>query len=176
MSSPKLLEHMGAHILHDFHIKDPDNPCGLCLNTGSRCVFWLVKRNKVDQIDMTNSRCPNLRKIQLTSAAKYSKAFPCTNVPLRCPLCPKESDCIWKYNLHAHILNCHATIDLYRGLYAFTDDESVLMKGIYLSKSRKSKKNEKGPLPLQISEGHSGRLAMRSVPIQYWRVLCLICI
>jgi len=163
MSGPKLLEHMGAHILHNSHIKDTDNPCGLCLNTGSRCVFRLVKRNKVDQIDMTNSQCPNLRKIQLTSAAKYSKVSPCTNVPLRCPLCPKESDCIWKYNLRTHILNCHpsATIDLYHGLFTFTDDESILMKGIYLSKPRKSKKTEKGPLPLQISEGHSGCLAMR---------------
>jgi len=165
MSGPKLLEHMGAHILHDLHIKDADNPCGLCLNTGSRCVFRLIKRNKVDQIDMTNSRCPNLRKIQLTSASKYSKASPCTNVPLRCPLCPKESDCVWKYNLRAHILACHpsATIDLYQHLFAFTEDEFVLMKGIYLSKRRKSKKNEKETLPLQISEGHSSRLAMRSV-------------
>jgi hypothetical protein len=167
MSGPKLLEHMGAHILHDSHVKDADNPCGLCLNTGSRCVFRLVKRNKADQIDMTNSRCPNLRKIQLMSAAKYSKASPCTNVPLRCPLCPKESNCIWKYNLRAHILNSHpsATMDLYHHLFAFTEDEFTLMKGVYLAKPRKSKKSEKGPLPLRISEGHSSRLAMRSVPI-----------
>jgi hypothetical protein len=39
LSGPKLLEHMGAHILHDSHIKDADNPCGLCLNTGSHFVF-----------------------------------------------------------------------------------------------------------------------------------------
>jgi hypothetical protein len=55
MSGQKLLEHMGAHILHDSHIKNADNPCGLCPNTGSHSVFQLVKRNKVDQIDMTNS-------------------------------------------------------------------------------------------------------------------------
>jgi hypothetical protein len=146
MSGPKLLEHTGAHILHDPHIKDADNPCGLCLNAGSHCVFRLIKRNKVDQINMTNSRCLNLRKIQLTSAGKYSKASPCTNVPLRCPLCPKELDCVWKYNLRAHILACHpsATIDLYQHLFAFTEDEFVLMKGIYLSKRRKSKKKREG--------------------------------
>ena len=170
MSGPKLLEHMGAHILHDSRVKDADNPCGLCLNTGSCCIFRLVKRNKVDQVDMANSRCPNLRKIQLTSAAKYSTSSPCTNVPLRCPLCPKGSDCIWKYNLHAHILNSHssANIDLYRNLFSFTQDEFILMKGIYLSKPRRSKKTEKGPLPLRISGGHSSRMAMRSVLI-----LCL---
>ena len=150
MSGPKLLEHTGAHILHDPHIKDADNPCGLCLNMGSPCVFRLIKRNKVDQIDMTNSQCPNLRKIQLMSAGKYSKASPCTNVPLRCPLCLKESDCVWKYNLRAHILDCHlsATIDLYQHLFAFTEDEFVLMKGIYLSKRRKSKKKTRRKLYL----------------------------
>jgi hypothetical protein len=156
---------MGAHILHDSQIKDADNPCGLCLNTGSHCVFRLIKRNKVYQLDMDNSRCPNLYKIQLTSATKYSRTSPCTNVPLQCPLCPKPSDCIWKYNMRAHILERHpsANIDLYVYSFALVEDEFVLMKGIYLAKPRKSKNSAMGSRPLQISEGHSSRLAMRSV-------------
>ena len=163
LNGPELHRHMGAHILHDPYFKDADNPCGLCLNTGSRCVFRLVKCNKVDQIDMTNSRCPNLYKIQLSSASKYSKSSPCTNGPLRCPLCPKESNCIWKYNMHAHILEHHpsANIELYHSLFALADDESVLMKGTYLTKSRKSKKKAKGFRVMKISEGHSSRLALR---------------
>jgi hypothetical protein len=153
--------------LHDPHIKDADHPCGLCLNTGSRCVFRLLKRNKVDQIDLDNSRCPNIYKIQLSTAAKYSQMSPCTNVPLRCPLCPTLSDCIWKYNMCAHILKDHpsASIDLYRGLFTLIKDEFVLMKAVYLAKLRKGKKNVKGFRPLRISEGHSSRLATRSVLI-----------
>src|ERR1700683_4423035 len=114
---------------------------------------------------MDNSRCQNLCKIQLTSATKYSMTSPCTNVLLQCPLCPKPSDCIWKYNMHAHILGRHpsANIDLYGYLFALVDDEYVLMKVIYLAKPCKSKNYAKESQPLQISEGHSSRLVMRSV-------------
>ena len=135
MSGPKLLEYMGAHILYNSHIKDAENPCGLCLNSGSLCAFRLVKRNKIDRIDMMNSHCSNLYKVQLASAAKHSRS-PCTNVPLRCPLCPKDSDCIWKYNMLAHILKYHpsANIDLYHHHFMLIEDKHVLMKAVYLAK------------------------------------------
>jgi hypothetical protein len=35
MTGPELLRHMGSHILHDPRLKDADNPCGFCLNTGT---------------------------------------------------------------------------------------------------------------------------------------------
>ena len=146
MSGPKLLEHMGAHILHDPHIKDADHPCGLCLNTGSCCVFHLLKWNKVDQIDMDNSCCPNIYKIQLSTAAKYLQTSPCMSVLLKCPLCSTLSNCIWKYNMHTHILKDHpsASINLYCGLFTLVEDEFVLMKAVYLAKPWKGKKNIKG--------------------------------
>lgn len=104
MSGPDLLRHMGSHVLHDPQLKDANNPCGLCLSTGNQCTIRLIKRGKaVDKIDMRNSRCPNLKKISLASAGKFTTKSPCTNVPLRCPLCPQVSDAVWKYNLCAHI-------------------------------------------------------------------------
>jgi hypothetical protein len=65
--------------------------------------------------------------------------------------------------MHAHILEHHpsANIELYHSLFALADDESVLMKGTYLTKSRKSKKKAKGFRVMKISEGHSSHLALR---------------
>lgn len=165
MSGPAIIHHMGAHILHDQRLTDADNPCGLCLNTGSRCVIRFVTRSKTDQIDMANSRCPNLYKIQLKTAAKFSRKSPCTNIPLRCPLCPKQSDCIWKYNMRAHLENQHPSVNItiYNDLFAVKDEEVVLMKAIRLAKPRTSKKKAKQSRVLEISEGHSSRLALRFV-------------
>jgi hypothetical protein len=111
---------------------------------------------------MVNSRCPNLKKISLATASKFTEKSPCTNVPLQCPLCPKSSDAVWKYNLCAHIRRYHPSADVtnYEELYAISNEESILMKGIY-KRPLKPKKIKMAKRVLAISEGHSSRLAMR---------------
>lgn len=164
-NGPELLLHMGAHILHDSRMKDANNPCGLCLNLGSLCTIRLVRRGRSgDQTNMVNSRCPNLHKISLKHAAKFSKMSPCTNTPKRCPLCPKVSDAIWKYNIRSHVANVHGgDISLYQDLYTISNEESVLMKAVFLSKPWKTKR-KKPAQNLKISEAHSTRVALRYVP------------
>lgn len=153
--------------MHDPRLKDADNPCGLCLNEGNICAIRFVKMAKSGyQVDLRNSRCRNLYKISLKHAAKFSKTSPCTNVPLRCPLCPKISDTVWKYNLRSHISKIHgsATLALYEGLYKIRDDEATLLKAIYLAKPRRTKKKVT-PSTLKISEAHSTRVSLRYVSL-----------
>ena len=153
---------MSAHILHDVKLKDSDVPCGFCLNEGGLCIIKLITTSKGTTIDMKNSQCPCIRKLTIKTAARFSKESPCTNHPLNCPLCPKTSPAVWKYNLRSHIISQHptATLDLYQHLFKLLDEESTLMKAIYQTVPRKSKKrNIIAPLP--ISDGHSTRMALR---------------
>jgi hypothetical protein len=153
---------MSTHILHDARLKDADGPCGFSLNEGTLCTVKLITNSKGARIDMKDSRCPSLRKIAIKPAAKYSKESPCTNHPLACPLCPKTSPAVWKYNLRAHITSHHPTanVELYQDSFKLADEEITLMKGIYQMAPRSSKnKNKTAPLP--ISDGHSTRMALR---------------
>ncbi|KDR81053.1 hypothetical protein GALMADRAFT_91766 [Galerina marginata CBS 339.88] len=161
LSGPALVAHMGAHILHDVRLKDAVGPCGFCLNEGTLCTIKLITNSKGSRIDMKDSRCPSLRKITIKSAAKYSKESPCTNHPLACPLCPKSSPAVWKYNLSSHITSHHPTanVDLYKDSFKLASEEITLMKGIYQTVPRTSKKkNQTASLP--ISDGHSTRMAL----------------
>src|ERR1700729_2302729 len=51
--------------------------------------------------------------MQYKKAAEFSKAFPCTNVPIHCPLCPTavsgDPPTIWKYNTLYHLINEHSS-------------------------------------------------------------------
>ncbi|KAF8234260.1 hypothetical protein L208DRAFT_1182165, partial [Tricholoma matsutake] len=155
LTSPKLFMHMGAHILHDSHLKDADNQCGLCLNQGTLCVCLVKRGRSGDQIDMVISQCPNIYKIYLKHVVKFSKKSPCTNVPLWCPLCPKVSDAIWKYNLQLHLSKVHSSADvsLYQNLYHVNKEELVLMKSMFLAKPQLLKQKKTKNL-LKISEEH----------------------
>lgn len=90
-----------------------------------------------DMIDMRQSRCPNLRKIQLKSAAQFTEANPCTNYPLICPVSP--SCVVWKYNLEQHLTQKHPTSnkELYAHIYALhfdaarNEDEEKAMKAAF---------------------------------------------
>ena len=156
---------MGSHVLHDPQLKDTNNPCGLCLSTGNQCSIRVIKHARVaSKIDMQNSRCPNLKNILLSSAGKFTHKSPCTNIPLHCPLCPQVSDAVWKYNMCVHIRRYHPTTDVnnHMALYTITNDESVLMKGLYL-RPPKVKCKCKSTRTLAISEGHSSRLTLQYV-------------
>ncbi|KAG6905050.1 hypothetical protein DXG01_005403, partial [Tephrocybe rancida] len=162
ISGPDLIKHMSAHILHDPRYVDADCPCGLCLRND--CEFFLITRGSTTAIDMDKSRCPRLRKFNLKVAAEYSDRSPCTNHPLRCPLCPgKGSPAIWKYNLRSHIVKNHPTANpdlaVYAEMYRLCLTEDLFVKGSLTAIRRVPKKRPQATL--SISEGHSTRMALR---------------
>ncbi|EIM87715.1 uncharacterized protein STEHIDRAFT_121332 [Stereum hirsutum FP-91666 SS1] len=168
LSGPRIIEHEGAHILSDPLFKGSSQVCGLCLGTGSSCVIFLRQSKKgTSQVNMTTSRCPNLYKIVMKKAAKSTVRSPCSNVPLKCPLCiAPNSPAVWKYNLKFHIENDHpgANAETYRDLYEISESEETLMKGVWLNRkavrvSAKMKRLAQRP-QMKISDTHSTRLAL----------------
>jgi hypothetical protein len=157
MKGAELLRHNGGDILHDPRLKDADNPCGFCLSTDSSCSVRLVKRGKAFRVDNhnLNTNCSLHCAIKIKSASTSMKSSPCSNVPVHCPLCDKHADAIWKYNLRAHLMKVHRTpnVDLYKNSFQISEDEHVLMRGIFRTQPRTRKKKAK--CIFRVSEGHS---------------------
>ncbi|KAF8601234.1 hypothetical protein BDV93DRAFT_407538, partial [Ceratobasidium sp. AG-I] len=99
-TAPKLLLHNAAHILTDNELASR-SPCGFCLRTNNECYIFLHSKSP-EGIDLSRSVCKNLMKVQLSSAKKFSKSSPCTNVPVRCPYCGPSEEAVWRYNLRQH--------------------------------------------------------------------------
>src|SRR5258708_25733547 len=85
----KLLAHVTAHILYDDSINRGDEPCGLCLSPSPSCWITLRKHKESFTIDYPNSTCPRLIKFSYTAASQPSPLNPYSNIPIRCPWCPK---------------------------------------------------------------------------------------
>jgi hypothetical protein len=156
---------MAMHILHDLALKNAVNPCGFCLDTGGLCSIRLVKgrgRKGAKVVDIQNSRCRNIVKLSVNSAAKSTQTNPCTNYPIECPYCREGSDPIWKYNLLVHFLTVHPTADhnQHKELYTIGMEERAHLKTLYHTKPRHSKK-KKQVMDIKISEAHSTRHALR---------------
>jgi hypothetical protein len=167
---PKVLAHMSAHILHGPEITYP-LPCGLCLSPAPMCEFFLVKgkgRNGSTIIDMRRSHCKNLRaKFRLSSASKFKRSSPSTNVPLQCPYCPSKSAAVWKFCLEHHMRKVHPDVDRkqYEHMWMIGDDERSLLQHVWNTREtsgmpKKSAKQKKDG-ELEISEAHSSRMALR---------------
>ncbi|KAF8234069.1 hypothetical protein L208DRAFT_1263736, partial [Tricholoma matsutake] len=102
-----ILEHMGAHILFNSTIDNPNSEelCGLCLRLSPMCRLNLKKGHGATvgyNININSSTCINLVRFKCTTAACSSDASPCSNVPIICPLCPAKSPVVWTYNLCTH--------------------------------------------------------------------------
>lgn len=154
---------MAIHILFDRTppIDRTANPCGFCLSTHSFCQIVLVKSKGADgatRIDMAKSRCPNLAKLGLATAAKSTERSPCTNRPLPCLIdpCPYVD---WKYNLKSHISKVHPTANLsrYKSQYELAQGEEVALKTISTTKKRRSSKKR---IDFKISDEHSTEAAL----------------
>lgn len=146
MSEPETLRHIGSHIFKDICLKDANELCGLCLNTGGLCSVYLIKCAKdVWAIDMKHLWCQNLKAFNIKTALEFKTNSPCTNHPLLCPLCPTNAPAIWKYNLQKHISQSHygATVHLYKNLFELDPAEHTLMKRLFNNKpcAKKSKGN-----------------------------------
>ncbi|KAF8160309.1 hypothetical protein BJ912DRAFT_1151048 [Pholiota molesta] len=160
-----LLKHMGSHILHDPHVERSREPCGFCLNTSFSCKIFL-KRNSM--IDMTKSECPYLRNIRITQAKTFSVTQPCTNHPLRCPLCEAQGTgfpAVWKYNFRAHLARFHptATPENHTEYWQLHENEKTLLRAVYDDRKRQRKSAPLVKSRLRVSDAHSSRLALRDV-------------
>ncbi|KAG6819279.1 hypothetical protein H0H93_013480 [Arthromyces matolae] len=112
-------EHVGRHILHAFRgTVDPSgilgkiglNPCGWCGLEG--CITRMVTKKRGGLQIVSN--CPyHYERMVYENAKEHSPDSPCTNVPVKCLLCPTldttgELPTIWKYNAWAHLATEHA--------------------------------------------------------------------
>jgi hypothetical protein len=65
------------------------------------------------------SGCPVKVSYSYNTAFQSKESSPCSNVPMLCPLCPKQAPAIWRYNLEQHFIEYHPSamkIEEYRKL------------------------------------------------------------
>lgn len=167
--SQKALGHIGAHILHDSTVNRAQEPCGLCLCPAPLCQFFLKKSSSsIDgvAVDFEKSDCINKMKFQYHPTSVSSEASPCSNVPIRCPICCQvnlHAPAVWKYNLQAHLKERHPSVDVeqYHKLWAITQSECAKLKKVYrdrraVPKLREGKKKKQAATKkLKISESRS---------------------
>ncbi|KAJ7874305.1 hypothetical protein B0H14DRAFT_2343741 [Mycena olivaceomarginata] len=163
----RVLAHCGAHLLFDPSINRQHEACGLCMRPTPMCTFYLTRSNGKFQVDWEKSTCMFRINFQYGVAeCSSSPSSPCSNVPVICPLCGPQHPAVWKYSLEAHFRNVHHLADSrkFPMTVTITDDEKTWMKEIWEARQkypqpRNMKKKKKNPL--EISEAHSSRLALR---------------
>lgn len=79
-----------------------DYPCGYCggPSNETQCNIGIGTGNKA------TSNCPAAYSFSISHAAKVSVSKPCTNVPMRCSLCP-QTTIHWSYNMPKHMEATH---------------------------------------------------------------------
>ena len=105
--------HVAVHLARKLNLGEADagvvahNACGWCGQVG-HCTVHITKNYAGSWvIDKDMSQGPYARKFQLKSGAKH-----CSNVPVRCPLCPnagqrKGGTTVWRWSLAGHIQEFH---------------------------------------------------------------------
>ncbi|KAF8145703.1 hypothetical protein K438DRAFT_1461495, partial [Mycena galopus ATCC 62051] len=161
----RVLAYCGAHLLFDPSINRQHESCGLCMRPTPMCTFYLRKSNGKFQVDWEKSTCMFRIHFQYGVAECSSSSSPCSNVPVICALCGPKHPAVWKYNLEAHFRNVHHLTDSrkFPMTIMITDDEKTWMKEIWETRQKyphpRNLKNKQNPL--EISEAHSSRLALR---------------
>lgn len=166
----RCLEHGGAHIKHDVGVNIQLFPCGFCLRPLPICVFYLKKgrgSKGVDQIDYGRSRCSNLpERFSYGTAATSQPSSPCSNIPIRCPLCAADECAVWRYCMEEHFRVSHplALASRYAELWTLSKAEDDAMLAIWKARHATTSKVKAKPRtePLLISEAHDSRLAFNN--------------
>lgn len=161
-TGPKLLLHNAAHILTEPELAKR-GPCGFCLRGNGECRI-VLQPGKSDRIDTGRSVCKNLLKIQLKKAGTYSKTSPCTNIPIRCPICPPNADAVWRYNLHQHLQMRHPghSPDSHQTLWNISNEEREHVVR-QLSIKRRRTREQVLPADTRVSEAHCSTSVLRYV-------------
>ncbi|PBK68450.1 hypothetical protein ARMSODRAFT_1040015 [Armillaria solidipes] len=91
-----------------------------------------------------------------TIVAASTKTAPCSNIPLRCLLCPPNHPAIWKYTARHHFLNRHPAAELnqWKHLWQISSTEKAAMDKVWDERRKvpmpwgknKHKKDELGAL------------------------------
>ena len=163
----RIVEHIGAHIIHDDSVDRSAEPCGLCLRPAPICKIVLKKAKGCTgklAIDMESSSCPNLVKFSIASAAACYETSPCTNHPMKCPYCPKLNPAVWSYNFRYHLLRVHPSVQLsnHQSLWTLSKLEKEGMKRVWQHRHKQAKPHRRAQrLPLTISETHRTQLVLR---------------
>ncbi|KAF8330036.1 uncharacterized protein EI90DRAFT_2996770 [Cantharellus anzutake] len=168
-TTPKLLTHIAAHILYDPKVDRSCEPCGLCLLPNPLCKFVLKRSKGAPAIDFTKSSCPRITKFSYGPASTASSTNPCSNVPLKCPRCPKDSSAVWKYNMEAHYHSKHYPIRP-SSEFQVTDFEAeglkVVWNGRHTANRAEMRRRKQLPAHFNISDAHSSRVALRSTDLE----------
>jgi hypothetical protein len=155
-----IIEHIGAHILHDPSVDRSSEPCRLCLRPAPLCKVILKKtKGRMGNlaIDMKNSTCPNLVKFSIRIAAKCTNASPCTNHPMHCPYCPNSSPAVWSYTFCQHMVCIHPAVplDKHSSIWTLSKLEKDGMRQVWHHRLNQPKVCLKTQcVPLVISETH----------------------
>ncbi|EDR03397.1 uncharacterized protein LACBIDRAFT_307198 [Laccaria bicolor S238N-H82] len=153
----RVLKHNAAHMLFDSHLKQSDELCGLCLCPAP--------------INMKKSSCANMLGFSYSVAEESTQTAPCSNVPIRCPICPRTytTPVLWQLNLEQHMKSRHhEVVNLipYEHLWKISEAEKVQLKASWNDRHKEkcSCKSQKAASDsLIISETHSSRLVFRSL-------------
>ena len=171
----RIVEHIGAHVLHDPSVDRFSEPCGLCLRPAPLCKIVLRKaKGKTGKfaIDVDASSCPNIVKFSIGVAAECSNSSPCTNHPIVCSYCDDSGSgrIVWSYNFRAHLLCEHPRLPLkeYGDILTPKKLEKDRMKHVWGRRLKQPKVHRKSQrAPLVISQTHRSRLILKYV--------CLFC-
>jgi hypothetical protein len=168
----RVLEHMGAHILHEPSIiHSAMTLCGLCLRPAAQCQIFL-KKGKGAHASLTvnhesSKGCLVKIKYSYRVASESTASSPCSNVPLQCPLCPKANPAVWRYFMKIHFLEKHknATLSKYEHLWKLTNFEISEMRKIWAKrKSTTVKRTKKAKSAhLIVSEDHRAQIPSKYV-------------
>lgn len=98
---------------------------------------------------------------------KSTTSSPCSNVPIKCPLCSYDAPAVWHYNMKNHFTRAHPSAEpsKYKTLWTLDNFEKEEMKKVWAARLKVPvKRNKKPNTPaLVISQAHSSRLALRYV-------------
>ena len=162
----RVLEHIGAHVLHDPGLNKSTPLCGLCLRPAPLCQFFLKKGKGANgrlRVNETLSRgCLVKVKYAYHVASKSTASSPCSNVPIQCPLCPNADPVVWRYFMKTHFREVHpnAPILKYDHLWKISNFEISEMKKIWAKRlivTATRTRKTKIP-PLIISEDHRAQI------------------
>lgn len=158
---PRVLEHIGAHILCDQTMTCTEPLCGLCLRPPALCQYYLKKGKGAKaslKIDEQKSRgCLVKVSYNFKSTSRSTKGSPCSNMPITCPVCPSSDPAIWRYFLKDHFRQVHGPElkKKYVSLWELTNFEEMEMKKIWRKRGTWGIQTASTvTLGLQISDAH----------------------
>jgi len=167
----RVLEHIGAHILFDSSVSEMSEPCGLCLQPSAVCQYYMKKGKGAlgtPKIDYDRSQgCATKCKFSYAVASRSTSSSPCSNVPLSCPVCPKNSPAVWRYNFGYHAKTSHPGLSAsdtnYKSIYELAVSEREEMLKIWERRENVSVKRPRKSNfpPLVISDAHRASIPTR---------------